>query len=127
MNTGGLERVIATICREGNAAEFDFSVLALRELGAFGDELLNDGFRVSVLSSKPGSIDYLAALKVAAFLRSIPLTLCIPTTPMPSLMGPSAPSLLVYRPSSTPIMPVSSPTSGATWPRSGCCHASRSG
>jgi glycosyltransferase involved in cell wall biosynthesis len=73
MEIGGLERVIATICREADQREFRVSVLALRELGTFGAELRAEGFDVTVLSRTQGAVDYTAALKVARFLRRHPV------------------------------------------------------
>jgi glycosyltransferase involved in cell wall biosynthesis len=73
MGIGGLERVIATICREVDPREFKVSILALRELGTFGAELRAEGFDVTVLSRTQGAVDYTAALKVARFLRMHPV------------------------------------------------------
>lgn len=69
LGVGGLERVVATLCRAVDPSRFESSVLCLREMGPFADELREQGFSVSLLESTAGRTDYLSFLKVARFLR----------------------------------------------------------
>lgn len=65
---GGLQRVIATLCRYFDRDRFDFSVLCLRNLGEYTDDIQKSGVSVT-LAGKPGAVDYFMFLKVARFIR----------------------------------------------------------
>lgn len=69
LGVGGLERVVATLCRAVDPSRFESAVLCLREMGPFADELREQGFSVSLLPNTSGRTDYLSFLKVARFLR----------------------------------------------------------
>jgi glycosyltransferase involved in cell wall biosynthesis len=67
---GGLQRVIVNICRTIDREKFDISVLCLRELGCFTDEVKALGIPVTLIPQKNGT-DYLSFLKVADYFRSV--------------------------------------------------------
>jgi glycosyltransferase involved in cell wall biosynthesis len=66
---GGLQQVVATICKTINREEFDVSVLCLRHLGEFVPELEKMGIEVILLPQKHKGVDYFSFLKVAKILR----------------------------------------------------------
>jgi glycosyltransferase involved in cell wall biosynthesis len=67
---GGLQRVIVNICRTIDREKFDISVLCLRELGCFTEEVKALGIPVTHIPQKNGT-DYLSFLKVADYFRTI--------------------------------------------------------
>lgn len=69
LGVGGLERVVATLCREMDPERFEPSVLCMRAGGPIADELRELGFKVHVLPWSRENIDYFAFRKVAAILR----------------------------------------------------------
>ncbi|MBD0320264.1 MAG: glycosyltransferase [Gemmatimonadetes bacterium] len=69
LGVGGLERVVATLCDTVDPDRFESSVLCLRELGAFADDLRARGFPVFLLDQTPGRTNYLSFMKVARLLR----------------------------------------------------------
>jgi glycosyltransferase involved in cell wall biosynthesis len=69
MAIGGLQRVVATLCRCIDREAFDVSVLCLRELGPFAAEVRELGIDVRLIQ-QTGGTDYLSFLKVAKALRS---------------------------------------------------------
>ena len=71
MGTGGLERVIVTLCRGIDRDRFEPEVLTLKYLGPLADELADIGIRVRLVNHGEGKADYLAALRVARTLRQM--------------------------------------------------------
>lgn len=67
---GGLQRVIVNICRTIDRERFDISVLCLRDLGCFTDEVKELGIPVTLIPQKNGT-DYLSFFKVADYFREI--------------------------------------------------------
>jgi len=57
LGIGGLERVVVNLCKHLNKDLFDVSVVCLNFLGAFADELENEGIKV-YLTPKKKKIDY---------------------------------------------------------------------
>ena len=66
---GGLQRVVATICRAVDRESFDVQVLCLRALGPFAKDIEQLGISVTLLR-QTGRTDYASFLKVARILRS---------------------------------------------------------
>jgi glycosyltransferase involved in cell wall biosynthesis len=66
---GGLQRVVANICRAIDRDQFEVSVLALRALGPFAAEIDRLEIPVTLLPQKARGPDYLSFLKVARILR----------------------------------------------------------
>jgi glycosyltransferase involved in cell wall biosynthesis len=66
---GGLQRVVANICRTIDRDAFDVQVLCLRELGPFAADIERFGIRVSLIP-QTGRTDYFSFLKVARVLRA---------------------------------------------------------
>lgn len=66
---GGLQRVVANICRTIDRDRFDVQVLCLRELGPFAADIERLGIKVSLIP-QIGRTDYFSFLKVARILRS---------------------------------------------------------
>ena len=71
MGCGGLERVVATICRGIDPERFEPQVLTLKWYGPVGEELSAHGVRVKLLNPVAGGADYIAPLRVARALREI--------------------------------------------------------
>jgi glycosyltransferase involved in cell wall biosynthesis len=71
MGTGGLERVIVTLCRGIDRDRFEPEVLTLKYLGALADELADIGIRVKLVNSIEGKADYIAPLRLARELRGL--------------------------------------------------------
>lgn len=70
LHIGGLEMVIAHICRYANKNKFNISVCCLKELGSIGKELINDGFSVTVLKRPPYlKNNYISWLQVLALIK----------------------------------------------------------
>jgi len=69
LGVGGLERVVATLCKEMDPNRFEPSVICMRAGGPFADELTDLGIPVHVLPWSRDRIDYTAFRKVAAILR----------------------------------------------------------
>jgi glycosyltransferase involved in cell wall biosynthesis len=66
---GGLQRVVANICRTIDRDQFDVQVLCLRELGPFTADIERLGIKVSLIP-QTGRTDYFSFLKVARILRA---------------------------------------------------------
>jgi glycosyltransferase involved in cell wall biosynthesis len=66
LTLGGLEQVVMTLARMVDSRRFDVSVLCLWELGAFGEQLIAEGFTVDVLAARH---ERTAFRKVARYLR----------------------------------------------------------
>src|SRR5262245_52057078 len=71
MGTGGLERVIVTLCRGIDRDRFEPEVVTLKYLGPLADELADIGIRVKLVNSVEGKADYIAPLRVARELRDL--------------------------------------------------------
>ena len=71
LEVGGMEEVVATLCRTVDPAQFESSVLCLRGEGPLAEELRADQVPVVSLDSDPARPDYLASLKVARVLRDV--------------------------------------------------------
>lgn len=66
---GGLEQVVATICRNVDRERFEPAVVCLRNKGPLADQLEDEGVRVFLLDSPPGKPDYFAFRRVARLIR----------------------------------------------------------
>lgn len=66
---GGLQQVVATLCRTIDREKFDVQVLCLRDLGPLAREIEKHGIRVHLLPQKQNGTDYFSFLKVADFLK----------------------------------------------------------
>jgi glycosyltransferase involved in cell wall biosynthesis len=66
---GGLQRVVANICRTIDRDRFDVQVLCLRALGPFAADIERLGIKVTLIP-QTGRTDYLSCLKVARVLRA---------------------------------------------------------
>lgn len=71
MGTGGLERVIVTLCRGIDRDRFEPEVVTLKYLGPLADELADIGIRVRLVNSLEGKADYIAPIRVARALRDL--------------------------------------------------------
>ena len=71
MGTGGLERVIVTLCRGIDRDRFEPEVVTLKYLGPLADELADIGIRVRLVNSVEGRADYVAPFRVARALREL--------------------------------------------------------
>ncbi|MGI9628607.1 MAG: glycosyltransferase, partial [Longimicrobiales bacterium] len=69
LGVGGLERVIATLCRNLDPRRFDPAVVCLRDGGEFADELELEGVPIFQLPYDPSRADYFAFRQVARILR----------------------------------------------------------
>jgi glycosyltransferase involved in cell wall biosynthesis len=69
LEIGGLQRVIATLCKYIDRNTFDISVLCLRNLGPFQKEIESLGIPVALLPEKPDTVDYFLFLKAANFIK----------------------------------------------------------
>ncbi|HEY3383879.1 MAG TPA: glycosyltransferase [Vicinamibacterales bacterium] len=69
LEIGGLQRVVATLCRAVDQTRFDVRVLCLRALGPFTANIEQLGIPVTLIP-QTGKTDYLSFLKVARILRS---------------------------------------------------------
>lgn len=69
LHIGGLERVVANLCRHADPARFEMSVCCEVAKGAIGQELEDAGFEVHELDKAGSGPDYAAFLKVARLLR----------------------------------------------------------
>jgi glycosyltransferase involved in cell wall biosynthesis len=66
---GGLQHVIVNMCKTINRDVFEPSVLCLRELGDYTEEIEKLGIRVFLIPQKKNHVDYFGFLKVAKILR----------------------------------------------------------
>lgn len=66
---GGLQQVIVNLCRTINRDKFDISVLCLRELGVFAQEIEQLGIKIFFVPQKENGTDYFSFAKVAGVLR----------------------------------------------------------
>ena len=66
---GGLQQVVVNLCKFINKEKFDVSVLCLRALGPFADEVRQMGIKVHFLPQPQNGTDYFSFLKVAKILR----------------------------------------------------------
>jgi glycosyltransferase involved in cell wall biosynthesis len=62
---GGLQQVVVNLCKFIDKQRFEVSVLCLRDLGEFVQEVEKEGVRVLAISQKKNGTDYLSFLKVA--------------------------------------------------------------
>jgi len=69
LGVGGLERVAATLAKTIDRDRFEPSVICMRLLGAFGEELREMGIPVDVVELPPNRPDYFSFVKIARFLR----------------------------------------------------------
>jgi glycosyltransferase involved in cell wall biosynthesis len=69
MTIGGLERVVATLCRHLDRTRFDPAVCVLRDPGPFSDELEAEGFPVFHLPRDPDQPAYFQFWDLAKLLR----------------------------------------------------------
>ncbi|HKG95623.1 MAG TPA: glycosyltransferase [Gemmatimonadaceae bacterium] len=69
LGMGGLEQVVATICRNVDRERFEPAVVCLRNKGPLADQLEDEGVRVFLLDSPPGKPDYFAFRRVARLIR----------------------------------------------------------
>ncbi len=69
LGVGGLERVAATIAKTVDKDRFEPSVICMRLLGAFGEELRGMGIPVDVVELPPDRPDYFSFVKIARYLR----------------------------------------------------------
>jgi glycosyltransferase involved in cell wall biosynthesis len=69
LGMGGLEQVVATICRNVDRERFEPAVLCLRDKGPIADQLEADGVPVYLLDSPAGKTDYFAFRRVARLIR----------------------------------------------------------
>lgn len=66
---GGLQQVVVNLCRTIDRERFDVSVLCLRDLGEFVQDVENMGVKVIYLPQKKDGTDYFSFLKVARILK----------------------------------------------------------
>ena len=66
---GGLQRVVANLCEIIDKNKFDVSVLCLRDLGEFAQEVTNLGLNVFHLPQKRNGTDYFSFVRVAKILK----------------------------------------------------------
>ncbi|HDN73575.1 MAG TPA: glycosyltransferase [Archaeoglobus sp.] len=66
---GGLQQVVVNLCKFINKEKFNVSVLCLRALGPFTDEVRQMGIKVHFLPQPQNGTDYFSFLKVAKILR----------------------------------------------------------
>lgn len=71
LHIGGLEMVIAYLCRYINKERFNISVCCLKEIGSIGNDLIKDGFSVVALK-KPNYLknNYISWLQVLKIVRN---------------------------------------------------------
>jgi glycosyltransferase involved in cell wall biosynthesis len=67
---GGLQQVVATICKTIDRNRFDISVLCLRNLGQFTAEIRKLNIPVTLLQQKENGPDYFSFLKVAKHIKN---------------------------------------------------------
>jgi len=68
LTIGGLERVVVNLCKFIDRDIFHVSVLCLRGLGPFAEEIEQLGIKVTLLDQKRDGTDYLSFMKVAKTL-----------------------------------------------------------
>lgn len=66
---GGLQQVVVNLCQAADRQVFDVSVLCLRTVGAFGDDVLKLGVPVILVPQKKNGSDYFSFLKVRKILQ----------------------------------------------------------
>lgn len=69
MVVGGMEEVVATLCRTVDRSRFEPAVLCLRGEGLLADELREEGIPILSIESDPSRPDYFAGFKVARMMR----------------------------------------------------------
>jgi glycosyltransferase involved in cell wall biosynthesis len=67
---GGLERVVATLCRSIDPQLVECGVVCLRDGGIFADQLRTEGFTVLQLEYRRGKPDYFNFLQLSRLVRS---------------------------------------------------------
>jgi len=72
LNIGGLEVVIANLCRHLDRAKFDVSICCLKVIGSIGRELIAEGYSVHALE-KPRGLrnNYVSWLQLLALTRKL--------------------------------------------------------
>lgn len=73
LGMGGMEQVVATLCRSVDPARFQSSVLCLKGRGPIANQLEAEGVPVFSIDSAEDDADYLAFRKVARWVRSHPV------------------------------------------------------
>jgi glycosyltransferase involved in cell wall biosynthesis len=86
---GGLQRVVATLCHTIDPSLFQVSVLCLRGLGPFANDIAQRGTKVQIVRQTKGS-DYLCFLKVAQALRAAEIEVIHTHNTQPFLDGTMA-------------------------------------
>lgn len=71
LNIGGLQRVVVDIATNLDPARYTVSVCALKEGGAFEQELFNANITVHKLPSTPGKVDYVSFWKIRRLLKAM--------------------------------------------------------
>lgn len=66
---GGLQQVIVNLCRNIDRSRFDVTLLCLRKLGPFAEEIEQLGIKVLLLPQKEKRTDYLSFFKVGKILK----------------------------------------------------------
>ena len=69
LSLGGLQQVVINICRTIDKDTFEPSVLCLRDIGEFSEEVTKLGIKVYMLPLPKNGIDYFAFFKVAKLLK----------------------------------------------------------
>ena len=105
---GGLQRVVANICRAIDRDAFDVQVLCLRELGPFAADIERLGIKVALIP-QTGRTDYFSFLKVGRVLRAERIDVIHTHNTQPFVDGRWEPCCPASGPSSTPTTPASSP------------------
>ena len=71
LNIGGLEMVIAHLCRNIDKEKFNISVCCLKQIGSIGNELIKEGYSVTALK-KPRYLknNYISWLQLIALIKN---------------------------------------------------------
>lgn len=70
LDVGGMERMVATLCRTLSREAFEVRVLVSKSIGAIGHELLSAGVTVECANIRSDKADYLASFRLIPFIRS---------------------------------------------------------
>ena len=69
MDVGGMERMVATLCRALDPRDFEARVLVTRKRGLLGEVLAAEGIPVSCAEMRSDRADWRAPIRVAHFIR----------------------------------------------------------
>ena len=69
MEVGGMERMIATLCRAADSERFEMQVLVTRRRGALGEALAAEGIHVGCAGVKGTGTDYFALRRLLPHIR----------------------------------------------------------